>query len=100
MSGDFIKYNYDEIRSGLDDINRKYGLLTQQGDSIRQVQNKFDNAWQDEQSATAYQAVQAKWNDSFEEINRLLNSVSMAASNAVDNMQATNQKAANGWQSA
>ncbi|CAM3779002.1 MULTISPECIES: WXG100 family type VII secretion target [Tsukamurella] len=98
MSDDFIKYDYASIRSGLDDINAKYGTLLQQADAIRTEQNKFDNAWQDEESATAYQAVQTKWNSSFEDINNLLKAVQTAAGNAVDNMQATNQRAAKDWQ--
>lgn len=98
MSQDYIKYEYGTIRGALDDIATKQTVLLAQGDSIRTEQKKFDTAWEDEESATAYQAVQTRWNEGFEEINQLLLRVKQAAENAVVSMQQTNTKAASGWQ--
>lgn len=95
---DYIRYDYTTIRTALDDIAKRYTVLIQQADSIRTEQRKFENAWEDEESATAYQAVQTRWNSSFEDINSLLNRVKVAAENAVASMQQTNQQAAAGWQ--
>lgn len=95
---DFIRYDYATIRAALDDINSRYVVLQQQADQIRSEQNKFANAWEDEQSASAYQAVQTKWNQSFEEINNLLRNVKDAAERAVLSMQQTNSRAAADWQ--
>lgn len=99
MSGleDFIKYDYTTIRSSLDDIAARYTVLLGQADQIREEQKKFETSWQDEESATAYQQVQTKWNTSFEDINTLLNNVKNAAEGAVTSMQATNRAAAQGW---
>ena len=95
---DLIRYDYATIRGALDDIAQRSGVLMQQADAIRSEQNKFANAWEDEESATAYQAVQTRWNTSFEDINTLLTRVKTAAENAVVSMQQTNTKAAQGWQ--
>ena len=73
-------------------------MLIQQADSIRTEQKKFEGAWEDEDSATAYQAVQTRWNTSFEDIASLLSRVKDAAENAVASMQQTNSQAAAGWQ--
>ncbi|WP_019202384.1 WXG100 family type VII secretion target [Tsukamurella sp. 1534] len=97
-TADYIKYDYGTIRTALDDMATKHGVLLAQADSIRTEQRKFDNAWEDEESATAYQAVQTKWNESFSDINDLLQRVKAAAENAVVSMQQTNSKAAAGWQ--
>ncbi len=95
---DLIRYDYATIRGALDDIAQRTGVLMQQADAIRSEQNKFANAWEDEESATAYQAVQTRWNTSFEDINNLLTRVKTAAESAVVSMQQTNTKAAQGWQ--
>ncbi|GAB3129269.1 hypothetical protein GCM10027289_11160 [Tsukamurella serpentis] len=95
---DYIRYDYTTIRGALDDIAKRYTVLIQQADSIRAEQKKFEGAWEDEESATAYQAVQTRWNTAFEDINTLLNRVKMAAENAVQSMQQTNSQAAAGWQ--
>ncbi|KXO89871.1 hypothetical protein AXK57_07150 [Tsukamurella pulmonis] len=92
-----IRYDYATIRGALDDIAQRTGVLMQQADAIRTEQNKFAGAWEDEESATAYQAVQTRWNTSFEDINDLLTRVKAAAENAVVSMQQTNSKAAQGW---
>lgn len=95
---DYIRYDYATIRGSLDDIARRYTVLIHQADAIRTEQKKFEGAWEDEESATAYQAVQTRWNTSFEDINLLLNRVKDAAENAVQSMQLTNTQAAKGWQ--
>lgn len=95
---DMIRYDYATIRGALDDIAQRTTVLMQQADAIRTEQNKFANAWEDEDSATAYQAVQTRWNTSFEDINSLLTRVKTAAENAVLSMQQTNTQAARGWQ--
>lgn len=95
---DLIRYDYATIRGALDDIAQRTTVLMQQADAIRTEQNKFANAWEDEESATAYQAVQTRWNTGFEDINNLLTRVKTAAENAVVSMQQTNSQAAAGWQ--
>lgn len=94
---DMIRYDYATIRGALDDIAQRTTILMQQADAIRTEQNKFATAWEDEESATAYQAVQTRWNTSFEDINTLLTRVKTAAENAVVSMQQTNSQAAQGW---
>ena len=94
---DMIRYDYATIRGALDDIAQRTTVLMQQADAIRTEQNKFAGAWEDPDSATAYQAVQTRWNTSFEDINDLLTRVKAAAENAVVSMQQTNSKAAQGW---
>ena len=94
---DMIRYDYATIRGALDDIAQRTTVLIQQADAIRTEQNKFATAWEDPDSATAYQAVQTRWNTSFEDINDLLGRVKTAAENAVVSMQQTNSKAAAGW---
>ncbi|TWS19159.1 hypothetical protein FK529_11635 [Tsukamurella asaccharolytica] len=94
---DMIRYDYATIRGALDDIAQRTTVLIQQADAIRVEQNKFADAWEDPDSATAYQAVQTRWNTSFEDINDLLGRVRTAAENAVASMQQTNNQAAAGW---
>ncbi|TWS23427.1 hypothetical protein FK268_14150 [Tsukamurella sputi] len=94
---DMIRYDYATIRGALDDIAQRTTILMQQADAIRSEQNKFASAWEDPDSATAYQAVQTRWNTSFEDINDLLTRVKTAAENAVVSMQQTNSQAAAGW---
>ncbi|CAM3415368.1 WXG100 family type VII secretion target [Tsukamurella hominis] len=94
---DMIRYDYATIRGALDDIAQRTTVLIQQADAIRTEQNKFATAWEDPDSATAYQAVQTRWNSGFEDINDLLTRVRTAAENAVVSMQQTNAKAAQSW---
>lgn len=94
---DMIRYDYATIRGALDDIAQRTTILMQQADAIRSEQNKFATAWEDPDSATAYQAVQTRWNTGFEDINNLLARVKSAAENAVVSMQQTNAQAAAGW---
>ncbi|GAA1098159.1 WXG100 family type VII secretion target [Tsukamurella spumae] len=95
---DYIRYDYATIRGALDDIATRTTVLLQQAEGIRTEQMKFEGAWEDPDSATAYQAVQTKWNSGFEEITSLLARVKTAAENAVQSMQTTNAQAAQGWQ--
>ena len=95
---DFIKYDYDAIDTALDDINARFGVLMSQGEDVRAEQNKIAGYWEDEKSATNYQAVQAKWNEAYADIVSLLNRVRGAASEAVTMMRLTNDRAASGWQ--
>lgn len=94
---DFIRYDYEAIETGLDDINIRYGVLMAQAEDIRAEQNKIAGYWEDEKSAVAYQAVQSKWNEGFADITMLLNRVRGAASEAVTAMRVTNDRAASTW---
>jgi WXG100 family type VII secretion target len=95
---DYIRYDYDSIDTALDDINARFGVLMAQAEDIRAEQTKIAGYWEDEKSATAYQAVQTKWNDAFGEITSLLGRVRGAASEAVTAMRITNDQAATSWQ--
>ncbi|MDF0531750.1 WXG100 family type VII secretion target [Tsukamurella sp. 8F] len=94
---DLIKYDYEAIRAGLEDIGTRQGILLAQGEDVRGQQIKLAGYWEDEQSATNYQAHQARWNEGFENILSLLSRVRDAAGGAVDGMQATNSRVASGW---
>lgn len=93
----FIKYDYAAIFAGLSDINAKYGQLLVQADDVRSQQNALAVAWEDPESATAYQVAQGQWNSAFESVTAILNGVRNAAESATTSMQSTNRRAAAAW---
>lgn len=91
-----IKYQFGAIESAAADINSTSGRINQLlGDLKSQIQ-PMTASWEGE-SAVAYAAAQAKWDNAAAELNTILATISRTVSNGNERMGDVNRMAAASW---
>ena len=94
MSG--IKYQFAAIAGAAADINSTSGRINGLLGDLKATLQPMVSSWEGE-SASAYNAAQAKWDKAAAELNTVLATISTTVSQGNDNMSDVNRRAAASW---
>ncbi len=91
-----IQYNFAAIAQASDDINRTNANIDRILGDLKSQLQPLVAEWEGE-SATSYQAAQAKWDKAAAELNQILGQVALTVRQANDAMSQINTSAARSW---
>ncbi|MDO4908944.1 MAG: WXG100 family type VII secretion target [Corynebacterium sp.] len=94
MSG--IKYQFGEIEARAAEMLAGHNNIQNELQTLKQSLQPMVSSWEGE-SAVAYRAAQARWDNSARAITELLNAIIGRLNNANANMQQANRAAAQTW---
>lgn len=93
---DQIKYQFGAIQSAAADIQSTSGRINALLDGLKSQIQPMVSTWEGE-SASAYQAAQAKWDNAAAELNAVLASIATTVQEGNDRMSDVNRMAAASW---
>lgn len=93
---DTIKYDFASIGNAAADIKTSAGRINSTLADIKRMIEPMVSTWEGE-AAIAYQAAQKKWDDSANELNIVLDTISRTVDDGNQRMSDTNRQAANSW---
>lgn len=93
---DAIKYQFGAIQAAAGDINATSGRINGLLDDLKSQLQPMVSTWEGD-SATAYAAAQAKWDNAAAELNVILSTISRTVQQGNDSMSDVNRMAAASW---
>lgn len=93
---DAIKYQFGAIQAAAGDINATSGRINGLLDDLKSQLQPMVATWEGD-SATAYAAAQAKWDNAAAELNVILSTISRTVQQGNDRMSDVNRMAAASW---
>lgn len=91
-----IKYQFGAIQAAAGDINASSGRINNLLDTLKSQIQPMVATWEGE-SASAYQAAQAQWDQAAAELNTILATISRTVQEGNDRMSDVNRMAAASW---
>lgn len=93
---DAIKYQFGAIQAAAGDINATSGRINGLLDDLKSQLQPMVSSWEGD-SASAYAAAQAKWDQAAAELNVILSTISRTVQQGNDRMSDVNRMAAASW---
>ncbi|AGF71579.1 WXG100 family type VII secretion target [Corynebacterium halotolerans] len=93
---DAIKYQFGAIQAAAGDINATSGRINGLLDDLKSQLQPMVATWEGD-SASAYAAAQAKWDNAAAELNVILSTISRTVQQGNDRMSDVNRMAAASW---
>lgn len=93
---DAIKYQFGAIQAAAGDINATSGRINGLLDDLKSQLQPMVATWEGD-SASAYAAAQAKWDNAAAELNIILSTISRTVQQGNDRMSDVNRMAAASW---
>lgn len=92
-----IKYQFGQIEAAASDIRSTSTRINAELSDLKSTLRPMVETWEGD-SATAYNAAQAQWDQAAAELNIVLEQIAQALSQGNDNMADINRRAAASWQ--
>lgn len=91
-----ISYQFGQIEQSASEINGISQKIDGQLQDLKQVLQPMVATWQGD-SAQAYQAQQAEWDNAYAELNQVLATIARVVADGNNEMAAVNSRAAASW---